>query len=479
MIAGNAVPDGAVVAGSSPRASERSRAIRRFDSNEALGLFLSDLLMIAVASCLAIWCIIQFNHTLYARVAESALIWTAASMWVFKELGLYRISYALDCKDEWYYVIVGLTIGITPLLLFFSAIPSLSSSRLVLIASFALSIVLVGTSRSLIHGRFKARGDQYRRRIALVAASEHLLSIADAMGTSSSSLSFVAVRDTEEAISAALNEAAVSWYDRVKEEGCNEIIFAGMPTAYTAFMVERAARDHITIGFAPPGFSSQAGPLGVLTAPRQSILIAGRIAARKPTNLFLKRLFDIVVASAALVLTFPIMLAAIVAIGLESGRPVIFRQTRIGRGGKPFEILKLRSMVRDAEAKCGPVWAIGDPVKDHRTTKVGAFIRKTSIDELPQFINVLRGEMSIVGPRPERPCFVEHFRKENLRYDERHLVRPGITGWAHVHMRRSPGLELIGERLDLDLFYIENYSLLLDIFITFKTGVEVLFQRWY
>jgi putative colanic acid biosynthesis UDP-glucose lipid carrier transferase len=135
-------------------------------------------------------------------------------------------------------------------------------------------------------------------------------------------------------------------------------------------------------------------------------------------------------------------------------------------------------MAVDAESRGGAVWAVGDPAKDSRATRVGAFIRKTSIDELPQFINVLKGDMSIVGPRPERPIFVEQFRQRFARYDERHLVRPGITGWAHVHMRRSPSLDQIGERLDLDSFYIENYSPLLDICITFKTAVEVLFQRW-
>jgi lipopolysaccharide/colanic/teichoic acid biosynthesis glycosyltransferase len=179
-----------------------------------------------------------------------------------------------------------------------------------------------------------------------------------------------------------------------------------------------------------------------------------------------------------LLITWPAMLLGMLAILIESGRPVIFRQIRVGRDGRPFEILKLRSMARGAEAQSGPVWAVGNPAKDSRATKVGAFLRKTSIDELPQFINVLLGDMSVVGPRPERPVFVERFRKEHPRYDERHLVRPGITGWAHVHMRRSPGIEQVGERLELDLFYIENYSLVLDVFIAFKTGVEVLFQRW-
>ena len=475
-----ALPDAVVAARSPSQASERSRAIQAFGLSKAVVLFLSDLLMLAAASWIAVWCAVHLNDQLqYERVVESAVIWAAASIVTFKVLGLYRISYALDFRDEWYYVILGLTTGAAPLLVLFSIVPSLSSSRLVLLASYAISIVLVGTGRSLIHGRFKMTRQQRRRRVALVARPDQVGAIASAFDSGSISLHVIPVRRMEEAIKSAIDASSASWYDQVKAKGCNEIIFAGMPSVNTAFMVERAASDNIRIGFAPPGFSPQAGPLGVLGTQRQPILVVGRVAACLPINRVLKRLFDIVVASVALMLTGPIMLAAMAAIYLESGGPVIFRQTRVGRNGKPFDIFKLRSMVQNAEATCGPVWAIGDPVKDTRTTKIGAFIRKTSIDELPQFLNVLRGEMSIVGPRPERPMFVEQFRREHERYDERHLVRPGITGWAHVHMRRSPGLELIGERLDLDLFYIENYSPILDIFITFKTGVEVLFQRWY
>lgn len=432
--------------------------------------------MLAVASWLAVFGAGYLNHVLdYPRVIESALIWTATSVWSFKTLGLYRISYALDSRDEWYYVVVGLATGVVPLLLIFSIVPALSSSRLVLMGSFALSILLVGTSRSI---RFRIHAGRRKRRIALVASSSELLPIANAMGGGTSLLSLIRVEGTEQAIADALNGSGRSWYDSLREEGCDEIIFSGMPTVRTALMVERAARDRIAIGFAPPGLSLQAYRLKFLATQRQPILLAGRVAACSPVNVFLKRLFDIMVASIGILLTSPIMLGATIAILLESGGPVIFRQTRIGRDGKPFEILKFRSMARDAEAQCGPVWAVGDPANDSRVTKVGKFIRKTSIDELPQFINVLLGDMSIVGPRPERPTFVERFRAEYARYDERHLVRPGVTGWAHVHMRRSPGMDQIGERLDLDLFYIENYSLVLDIFITFKTAVEVLFQQW-
>ncbi len=458
--------------------SEKSRAIRAFAANKSLTLLVNDLAMLALASLIAVCAISQFDHDLvYWRVLQSALIWTATSVWMFRALGLYRISYALDCRDEWYYVITGLAIGVAPLLVVFTIVPALSSSRLVLLVSFFLSVLLVGAARSRTHYRFDRDAGRSKRPVALVGNSADIARIAVLMGSRSNILEMIHVDDTQGAMIDALSGSA-SWYRRLRDQGCKEILFAGLPTPHTALMVERAARDRIAIGFAPPGLASQAYTLDVLRSQRQPIFIAGRVAACAPLNRVLKRLFDIAVASVALILTGPVMLAAMIAIVWESGRPALFRQTRIGRDGKPFEILKLRSMVRDAEAASGPVWAVGDPSQDRRTTKVGAFIRKTSIDELPQFVNVLRGEMSIVGPRPERPVFVDNFRKEYLRYDERQLVRPGITGWAHVHMRRSPGIEQIGERLDLDLFYIENYSLSLDLFVTFKTAVEVLFQRW-
>ena len=471
--------DKMVIAGRRFEISERSRSIRAFEFGTATILLLSDLLALALASWLAVSFVAYLNHTLdYPRVVESALIWTATSVWTFRALGLYRISYALDLQDEWYYVIVGLGIGVTPLLLIFTIVPALSSSRLVLICSFVLSVMLVGLGRSIAHQRFKSLKSRQKRRLALVAPSAHLIAISGEIEDQSVLLTIIPVDGTERAIAEAADSSIASWYDSLRGR-CDEIIFSGVPTTRTALLVERAARDGIAIGFAPPGLPLQAYRLKVQADRHQPVLLAGRVAACMLINAFLKRAFDITVASIGLLLTSPILLTAMVATLLESGRPVFYRQTRVGRDGKTFEIIKLQSMVRDAESQCGPVWAVGDPSKDSRVTKVGAFIRKTSIDELPQFINVLLGDMSVVGPRPERPVFVERFRKEHARYDERHLVRPGITGWAHVHMPRSPGIERMAERLDLDLFYIENYSPVLDVFITFKTAVEVLFQRWY
>jgi Undecaprenyl-phosphate glucose phosphotransferase len=177
-----------------------------------------------------------------------------------------------------------------------------------------------------------------------------------------------------------------------------------------------------------------------------------------------KRIFDVVTASLLLVLTAPIMAAIALAIRLSSGAPVLYRQERMGLDGHVFHMLKFRTMVHDAERETGPVWARrGDP----RETRVGSLLRRTSLDELPQLWNVLRGDMSLVGPRPERPVFIEQFRREVPGYMLRHKVKAGLTGWAQVHRWR--GDTSLHERIEHDLYYIRNWSLGLDIRILLMT----------
>lgn len=181
-------------------------------------------------------------------------------------------------------------------------------------------------------------------------------------------------------------------------------------------------------------------------------------------NRVLKRAVDIVGSIVGLLLSAPIIAVLAIIIRRESPGPVIFRQTRLGLRGKPFEILKLRSMKLDAEQTKGAVWAVEN---DPRRLKIGAFMRKWNLDELPQFWNVLKGEMTLVGPRPERPNFVEEFRGSVRYYNLRHSCKPGVTGWAAVHgLRGNTSLE---DRLDYDLYYIENWSLMLDFKIMLMT----------
>lgn len=185
-----------------------------------------------------------------------------------------------------------------------------------------------------------------------------------------------------------------------------------------------------------------------------------------------KRIFDVLASLSILLVSLPVILLAIVLILIEDGRPVFYRQERTGKGGKTFMVIKFRSMRNDAEKEGRPQWATTD---DPRVTKIGKIIRKLRIDELPQIINVLRGEMSLVGPRPERPYFVDMLTAKVPYYNVRHSVKPGITGWAQVRYPYGSSVEDAIEKLQYDLYYVKNHSLFLDLIILVDTvGVVLL-----
>ena len=177
---------------------------------------------------------------------------------------------------------------------------------------------------------------------------------------------------------------------------------------------------------------------------------------------FLKRLFDMAVSAAGLIVLSPLLLLISIGVKASSPGPVLFRQTRVGYGRREFQMLKFRSMRMNDKEKTG--WS---GKEDDRRTRFGKLIRKTSLDELPQLINVLRGDMSLVGPRPELPFFVEQFKETIPLYMVKHQVKPGITGWAQINGYR--GDTSIEKRIELDLWYIEHWSIGLDLKILFRT----------
>jgi len=211
-----------------------------------------------------------------------------------------------------------------------------------------------------------------------------------------------------------------------------------------------------------------------LDALKPSWLIFSDGFGRPRGTTVFKRLLDVVGSVVGLTLVAPLSLVIAALIKLDSPGPILYRQERVGDGGRPFTLLKFRSMRQDAEAATGPVWAMDG---DHRATRLGKWLRKFRFDELPQMINVLRGDMSFIGPRPERPCFVENLKKTVPYYGLRHAVRPGITGWAQVRYRYGSNVQDTIEKLQYDLYYIKNMSVLLDVTILIQTVRTVVLGR--
>jgi sugar transferase (PEP-CTERM system associated) len=187
-----------------------------------------------------------------------------------------------------------------------------------------------------------------------------------------------------------------------------------------------------------------------------------------------KRIFSLLASSILLVLLSPIFLLAMILIKLDSKGPVFFKQERVGQGGRTFMLVKFRSMIQDAEVGTGPVWSTEG---DSRVTRVGRLLRRTRVDELPQFYNVFRGDMSLVGPRPERPHFVQQLSEAIPYYPLRHVVKPGITGWAQINYGYASTMEHTIEKLQYDLFYIKNMSSILDGLIVMETIKTVLVKK--
>lgn len=229
----------------------------------------------------------------------------------------------------------------------------------------------------------------------------------------------------------------------------------------------------VTIETGESLFEQVCGKLPVEQLNPSYLVFSNGFKVSKLTSIY-KRTFSIIFSLIGLVFSAPLMVLTAIAIKLDSRGPVFFTQERVGKDGRAFKLIKFRSMRVDAEAGTGPVWATNH---DPRVTRVGRFIRRTRIDEIPQFINVLKGDMHFVGPRPERPFFVEQLRSAIPYYGQRHTVEPGLTGWAQVCYPYGSTIEESREKLKYDLYYIKNMSIFFDLLIIFQTVKIVLLGR--
>jgi len=389
----------------------------------------------------------------------------------FHAFDLYRPNRLGSRVSEWFDVAKASTLGALVLVAIMDfAFRDHSYSRLVILLFWAMSIVVVSFSRAVFREALRfARRHGFNQRYAIVVgggepAAEVLRVLRRRPDVGIRILGMLS--DKREAPDTARWLGGIEDVRAVLDQHQVDIVFIALPHAdYSRItaVLNGIGDDPLTIHLVPDVFglaSLRGGVEEFETVP----FIHLRESPLYGWNRVLKRGFDLVGGALALTLAAPVMLAIAAALKLTSPGSVLYRQERMGVDGRRFSMLKFRTMRVDAEETTGPVWASPD---DPRRTWLGAFLRRWSLDELPQLFNVLRGEMSLVGPRPERPSFVEEFRRRIPSYMLRHKVKAGITGWAQITGWR--GNTSIERRIECDLYYIERWSLGFDLKILIQT----------
>ena len=443
----------------------------------------ADLVLVNLSFLLAYWVRFSFPAPKGIPPIEpylSALVFVSAVYLLsFRNLGLYRPRRGhLGITDEFYSTVIASSLAVLILLAITFFYRSFEYSRLVLILAWAISAILLGICRASL-GRFeekmKARG--IGAIPVLIVGTGAAAKMIEGRIRNHPGLGYQVVGFMDDGSGKVQGEKVFGEIEDL-EVACREknieiaIIALSAPTHDKLMNVV----NHCLSGTVP--FRVVSNLYEIVTGPLSVEEIDGvpvfglKEEPLQGWNKFLKRLIDVSVTFIGLIITFPVFIVLAAIIKLTSHGPVFFSQERVGQGGKSFKIIKFRSMKVNAEAETGPVWAKGD---DSRTTKAGYWLRRFSLDELPQLWCVLKGDMSLIGPRPERPVFVEQFKGSITRYMERHKVRPGITGWAQVNGFR--GNTAVDERTGCDLYYIDNWSLFFDLKIFIKTIVEFIFHK--
>lgn len=395
----------------------------------------------------------------------------------FLALGLYGIRQRIGVLGIGLRVVIALVIALILVAILSYLVPAIEIGRGVLAISAALAaaftfLLRVIASRLMDLQQIKKRVLVYGHGTRMAAfarmrrrsdrAGYHLVGIVHHPGDPVSSIG-ERVYDAPDGLKALcqeldIDELVVALQDRRQALPVKELLqcrLAGISVIeFISFMERETGR--IQLDLLSPGW-----------------MIFGDGFRRDSMRLFTARALDFLASAVLLVLTSPVMLLAALAIWLEDGRPVFYRQDRVGFEGKVFKLTKFRSMRKDAEAG-GAQWA---KIRDPRVTRVGAFIRKTRIDELPQLLNVLRGHMGFVGPRPERPEFVAQLEEQIPYYSYRHSVKPGLTGWAQISYAYGSSVEDAKQKLQYDLYYVKNHNLLFDLTILLQTVEVVLMGK--
>ncbi len=450
------------------------------------------LLTLLLAESLVMFWSIYFGWSLYMTLAygepfprlDEAIPSATAFMLVMSAImiamGLYERNFWNGKSDMLLRVGVSFLLGLFVMTLIYYLFPALHVSR----GPFSLAVGLAFVGVVLLRFMFfqVANHDPIKRRLLVLGVGQQAARLEDLQRHETLGFSIVGYlqvhEDEKPAVPAErMLQVVGNLADLADELRIDEIVVA-MDDRRKGFPIEEVLEcklDGIMVSNFLTFFERQSGKIQ-LDALRPSNLIFADSFQQALVNRAAKRALDLVASLLLLALVWPVMLLAALAVWLESGcrGPILYRQTRVGFNGRLFEVVKFRSMRVDAEKDGKPVWA---GKNDARVTHVGRILRDTRIDELPQLFNVLRGDMSFVGPRPERPQFVAELNKKIPFYSLRHMVKPGITGWAQICFPYGASEQDAREKLQYDLYYIKNQSLFFDVVVLLQTVHTVLWGK--
>lgn len=374
-------------------------------------------------------------------------------------------------------LLVAVSLGVIALAFVDFLVPGETFWRSTLAYAMGISIILLVLNRLIVGGILGANA--FRRRVLVLGSglrAQRLRDLGMRAESGFSIVGYIAMSDAAKVVEEAIPRSAIHDLNRFVENlGVSEVVLA-LEERRNALPLKDLLRIK-TAGVHVNDFSSfverETGRVDLDTVNPSWLIFSDGFSSGRAVSSAAKRVFDVLASGLLLLLTFPIILIFALLVKIDSKGPAFFRQTRVGLYGEPFEVIKLRSMGTDAE-KDGAKWA---EANDPRVTRIGRFIRKVRIDELPQAWSVLKGEMSFVGPRPERPQFVEDLEDKLPYYAERHMVKPGITGWAQINYPYGASIEDARHKLEYDLYYAKNYTPFLDLLILLQTLRVVLWHE--
>ncbi|MBI1883351.1 MAG: undecaprenyl-phosphate glucose phosphotransferase [Chlamydiae bacterium] len=452
---------------------------RMIDFWMTVASFLTDALVLYLTFCLAFWVrfhsgLLQVTRGIPAFLSYQANFPVAilVMLWIFKARGLY-VRRKLGSGIRPFQMIKSVTFGMFVLMSLTFVYRDVSYSRLLVVVAWLLCVVSVLLGRKCLGElqKFLYKRFGIKKRVLVIGVNDLSGKIVRGLEKA---------RDFYEIIGVLAESAKVSFLDSkipllgtldvlsevLAKERIDEVVLA-VPELEQKKVVEvilACEREMIYFRMIPNVFEILTSQVEIENFYGVTLLGLKPFPLEKATNRFLKKSMDVLGAGLGFVLISPFFLFLAILVKRSSRGPVFYKQERVGEDGRTFTMIKFRTMHENAEEKTGPVWTSRE---DPRRTKIGKFLRKYNLDELPQLWNVLKGEMSLVGPRPERPHFVNEFKDRVPRYMSRHKIKSGMTGWAQVNGLR--GNTSISERIKYDLYYLENWSILLDLKIIFRT----------